>query len=78
LNLIAFCCANNAEVVRKTGIDKFQFACSEVEIEEFVDRQMSDFHAMCSLAKVRGKAIKKCLSEIRECLGIPGRKTRQK
>jgi hypothetical protein len=38
LNLIAFCSINNAAVVRQTGIDKFQFACSETEIEEFVDR----------------------------------------
>lgn len=78
LNLIAFCSANNAEVVRQAGIDKFHFACSEPEIEEFVARQMRDFHAMCSLAKVRRKQIKRCLSEIRECLGIPGRKTRKR
>jgi len=77
LNLIAFCSANNASVVRQTGIDKFHFACSEAEIEEFVDRQMRDFNGMCSLAKVRRKEIKKCLSEIRQCLGIPDRKTRQ-
>lgn len=78
LNLIAFCSANNAEVVRQAGIDKFHFACSAPEIEEFVDRQMPDFKAMCSLAKVRRKEIRKCLAVIWECLGIQGRKTRIK
>jgi len=74
LNLIAFCSINSAAVVRQTGIDKFHFACSEAEIEEFADRQMPDFNAMCSLAKVRRKDIRKSLSKIWQCLGIRDRK----
>lgn len=78
LSLIAFCSINNVVVVRQAGIEKIHFACLEAEIEEFVDRQIRDFNAMCSLAKVRRKAIKKRLSEIRQCLGIRDRKNPQK
>lgn len=70
LNLISFCSINNAAVVRQKGNDKFNFACAEDEIMEFVAGQMDDFNAMCSTAKVHKKAIKESLSKIHQCLGI--------
>jgi len=70
LSLVAFCSINNASTVRQSGVEKFHFALSKPEISDFLARQMTDFNAMCSLANVRGREIKKCLSSVRKCLGI--------